>query len=193
MSKIDLIMSKYNAAQASLDSLRGDISRLCHKQQELDAEAQKLAENGDLKGYTTKKAQADKAGAQLYVKQMQLKKATNPITEQESREAWNEYVKDADKELKSAWNEYENKRRDLANSFEELMKLQKTRLEIREQCAEFITGDRPSALKLVDSFHCFLIDGNQVFKDRRFFLQLGFYDIYQDGCFGLLVDMKRSM
>ena len=173
MSKFEVIKKKYEAAQAIRERLSNDISELKNRQQALDDEAHKLAENGDTDGYMIKKAEADRAGAELYVKQMQLNKSSNPISEEEARAAWLEYVKKADKELKAAWNTYDLKRRSLASDLKHLIAMQEDRLSLRAQCADYVTRDRFAAVEMSKSFHCYLINANDLLNDRLYLKRLG--------------------
>lgn len=187
MNKLDRIKKKYTEAQASRDALKADVNSLRSKHKEIDAQAQKLAESGDTDGYMAKKAEADKAGDALYVKQMQLKKADNPITEEESREAWNEYEAKASKELEKAWQEYISKRDDLVSEFKLLMDKQEEMLKTRNLCAMYLAGDPEPEKSICNSFNCYLVNPQDVAHDRLFFLRSGLVTKNEDNRFLSLV------
>lgn len=174
MNKIETIRKKYNDAQASKDTLKADVSKLSERQQVLDAEAQKLAENGDTDGYMVKKAEADRAAAELYVKQVQLEKTDNPITEAEVKEAWKEYVKGADKELQAAWIEYKKKRTALFTQMQKCMNLMQNSFVIREELYNYIVGDLWLAKQEARrNLHMFTIENRDVINDIEMYKRNG--------------------
>ena len=169
MNKLYAIRKKYEEAQKSMVVFQATVVELTERKEAVEADAKRLAEVGDVDGYTAKKNELALIDDKLYVTRCQIKRASNPITKEEVSDAWLQYTQTADKDLTAAWNEYKARRKKLAVSFKKLMKMQEERLDIRKQCARYISEDTRSAMTLAPKFKCFLIANRDVSHDLFFF------------------------
>lgn len=106
MNKVEALTKKFNQAQAEQDELQRELEEFKKRQVELEAKAEQAAEAGDDEGYLRIKADADKAGALAHVREAKMRRNEIPVTAEEAREAWDEYVKPVEKEIAKDLAEY---------------------------------------------------------------------------------------
>lgn len=135
MTKLEKMLNEYDKAQASVDGLKGEISRLEMDQVRLDMEADTAAKEGDLTLYQAKRDEAKLAADKLFVCRKQLEGASCLRSEQEAKEAWREYADQYNKTFAKNWAAYMKAREALYNDFLALVHGQEAALAIREKCA----------------------------------------------------------
>ena len=187
MTKIDKIREKYAKAQAGKEALQAEIAALDKKCADLEAEAKEIAITGDTAGYMKKKAEADKANAELYVKKAQLDVANTPITEAEVKEAWQEYIKGADKDLQAAWIDYKKKRTALFTQMQKCMDMMRDSFLKREELYTYVVGDPYQAkMQARSNLTMFTIESTDMINDRLMFVRNGVLTPDKDMLYGAL-------
>lgn len=135
MTKLEKMLNAYDKAQASVEGLKSEITRLEEDQARLDQEADTAAQAGDLSLYQAKRDEAKLATDTLFVRRKQLEKTSCVRSEQEAKEAWHEYAETYNKTFAKNWAAYMKAREALYNDFLALVHGQEAALAIREKCA----------------------------------------------------------
>lgn len=110
---------------------------------EYRTQADAAAVAGDVARYKELKALADDAEAVAYVceKQLEAEKG-NPVTYDQTREAWDDYVAEYNKKLSAALRKFEKLKADMLKEYEGAVELQRKACETREYLADVI-GKKP--------------------------------------------------
>lgn len=145
-TKLEKIQAKYNAAQGLKVRLETDINELKSRQPVLLDEAKKRAEAGDIDEYIRLRDQADRIGAEIHVKELQLKKAAAPIEKDEAIAAWKEYIKTADAAFEKKLEAYKKAKRELCTMLKDLVRDRENAKMIRELLALYCGTDKSSML-----------------------------------------------
>lgn len=136
MTKLEKMLKEYDNAQASVQGLKDDISRLEADQMTLEAEASDAAKSGNVPLYQAKRDEAKTTADTLFVRRKQLEGTSCIRSKQEARDAWDEYVKEYNKTFSKNWSAYEKAREALYHDFLALVHGQEAALSIREKCAD---------------------------------------------------------
>ena len=135
MSKLNDIVKKHDAAQASKEPLQKEIDSLKKRKAELESQAEAAAEAGDEDRYIQLKHAADDAGMRAYVREKRLANADAPIDLAEGQAAWDEFISPINRQLNKAHAAYVKQQKQLFESLKELMELQRKAYATREQIA----------------------------------------------------------
>lgn len=165
------IFERYAKAQEGQDKLRSDIEALQAKQAEEMAAAESAAERGDVEAYKAHKAKADDAGTACKVREIQLRKSSNPITVDEARTAWEEICRPLNKNVEKLEREYIQARADLFNKFMALIKANEQTVTEREDLARITCPEYIGDGKLEEIFPAVRTSAAELADDRKFFLQ----------------------
>ena len=146
MTKLEKMLKEYDAAQASVEGLKSEIAQLEMDQTRLEMDADAAAKEGNLPLYREKRDAAQLAADTLFVKNKQLEGCSCLRTEQEAREAWEEYAENYGRTFAKNWASYEKARTELYNDFLAMVHGQNAALSTREKCAACCgmdLGERP--------------------------------------------------
>lgn len=135
MTKLEKMLNDYTRAQASVQGLKDDITRLEAERIRLEAEADAAAKEGDVDLYQRKRDEAKTANDTLFVRRKQLEGTTCLRSEEEAGEAWREYADAYNKTFAKAWAAYVKARENLYHDFLALVRGQDAALGVREDCA----------------------------------------------------------
>ena len=135
MTKIEKMLAEYDKAQASVEGLKDEISRLEEARTRLEAEAEAAAKEGDVTLYQAKREEAQTASDKLFVRRKQLEGVSCLRSEEEAGEAWREYAEAYNKTFAKNWTAYVKARENLYHDFLALVHGQEAALSIREKCA----------------------------------------------------------
>ena len=191
MTKFDKLQKKYYAAQNSSAALQKRKDVLLKQKEQLDSECQSAAESGNTDLYLQKSKEADRIGADLYVCDAQIKKASNPVTNEEAAEAWAEYVTVANKEIEKAKAELYAVRNTMLAKLRAAMIVQEKALYTREMLAEFAGqheyASGGSSGQFLDKLYPLgTINGLDILNERTYLRKVGLLSIEEDGRTGAL-------
>lgn len=147
MSKLDNIKKKYETAQADANQLREDIEKIKKEYLTIGTEAEKLAEKGDADGYRDALNKIKDLEIMQHVKESRLNYIKAPVSADEAREAWTEYMKAAGAKVNKGLEAYRKAREDYFNKMLALFVSYNDILRARECCALCSTGDPEAATK----------------------------------------------
>lgn len=121
--------------KAELDKRIAEYERC---ENEAKERAQVAAENGNVDEYKSASNEAQEYGTQLIVAKAQRKKLGEdaPLTRDEADTAWEDYTSGYNKQFDKLFADYQKKRKDLLNTYRELVDLQCQAFEAREWLAD---------------------------------------------------------
>ena len=191
MSKFDKLQKKYVDAHNSSAELQKKKEVLLKQKEQLDAERQSAAESGDADLYLQKNREAERIDANLFVCEAQIKKALNPVTEEEAAEAWAEYVRTANKEIEKAKTELYAVRNTMLAKLRAAMIVQEKALYTREMLAEFAGqheyASGGSSGQFLDKLYPLgTINGLDILNERTYLRNVGLLSIEEGGRIGAL-------
>lgn len=197
MTKFDKLQKKYYAAQNSSAALQKRKDVLLKQKEQLDSECQSAAENGNTDLYLQKSKEADRIGADLYVCDAQIKKASNPVTNEEAAEAWAEYVTVANKEIEKAKADIYAARSVLLAKLRAAMDTQEKALYTREMLAEFAgqheyAAGGSSGAFLEKLYPLNIINSMDILQERTYLQSAGLLGIDEGGRVGMLTNGHTS-
>ena len=146
---VETIDAKVKAAAEARAELEKAKEQAFKEKQELTRKADAAAEDGNVDLYYQYTQDAGRVDAAAHVREVQLRKKDQPVTEPEVKAAWADFVAGYNKNLADGLTRLEKARDALLSEYEALVDLQGDALEIRERLAGYInepTGD------LCDSF-----------------------------------------
>lgn len=111
-------------------------------------EAQAAAEAGNVSGYMTAKAEAEKNEAAAYVADAQLRKTGPGYTPEDVKGAWADYTGEYNAKFSKKLAEYLAARRKLWEDFSALVDLQNEALKRRKFCADLLGFDKEADREL---------------------------------------------
>ena len=103
-----------------------------------DAALEAEADAGNLDEYLQKQGAKNLLAAKLHIAEKQLDKIKAEYTSDNVKAAWNDFAADHNKTIEKKLAAYQTARKDLYNSFMELVTLQNVALAAREKCARLI-------------------------------------------------------
>lgn len=178
-TKLEQIKQIYDAAIASKARLADEIADLERQIPLVNAAAQLAADAGNVESYTEKKSEAERISNMIFVKKSMLRKADAPISEDDAKAAWDEYIKPVDKELQKQMAGYLKARHELFEKFDALVNIYRQILKNREDCI-FTTGANPyNDRKVLNDYPMSAFLDNDVSLDVEFFRKLGEYTAFE--------------
>lgn len=138
---IEIIDKKVKAAadaRAELEKARKDSFT---EKQELKRKAEAAAEAGNVDLYLEINKQIERADAAAHVREVQLNKKSAPVTLDEVKGAWSDFVTGYNKSLGAGLAELEKVKNALLDRYSSLLSLQQGALEIRERLAGYVGED----------------------------------------------------
>lgn len=150
-TKIEQIESQYNAAQANKEKIQAEISEIETRLQNMKSQAEEIAASGDVDMYTEVKRRIDKESILLEVKRAMLKSADVPIKYEEARAAWDQYLKESERELNAAHDEYFKARFNLLEQVENIYAIERKQRETLKRCME-LSGSKKEDFPAGKSF-----------------------------------------
>ena len=197
MTKFEKLQKKYADAKSSSAALHEKKEGLLKLKKQVEEERQKAAESGNTDLYLQKNREADLINADIYVCSAQIEKADNPITKEETAEAWAEYVKTANKDIEKAKADLLGERNVLLAKLRTAMKIQEKALYTREMLAEF-AGQHEYAAggssgQFLDKLYPLgTINGTDILNERTYLRNVGLLGIEEDGRTGALTVGHRA-
>lgn len=141
MGKYERYLKQYVDMQAAKASAETEIKTLEKEQERLAEQAQQAAEAGDVSGYMDLKRKKEECEAVLYVKQQINKKPFPYVDRDEMQAAWSEYVKPINNTFRKKKEEYKKARHDLFVKFQDIISLQNSTFQARENCVRMTCKD----------------------------------------------------
>lgn len=178
MTKLEKLQKKVDESQKNKARLEAEINDLREKQSELDAKAEKMAEAGDVDGYLRVKGQADRAGAELHVKELQLKKADLPVEKEEALAAWNEFIKSADAAFEKKFEAYKKARQELGAMLKDIVRERENAKQMRDLLVSYCGVNKGSMTPLeyetvISTFAMKPLTPKEAQNDCNFFRKFG--------------------
>ena len=125
-------------AAEKVAQLKADAKEANGKKLELDRQATKAAESGDLELYRALKKQTAAIEDESFVRAAQLGKLKNPVSEEEVLSAWGDYAGTYNKSLTEHLAELEKRKNAFLDEYEALVKMQGDALAVRDRLAGYL-------------------------------------------------------
>lgn len=145
---IDELARQVKAAEDAKEALRKEINGLKEQKTEVHNAAQTAAEGGNVDLYLEKHRAEEHLDAEIFVKEIQLKKPVARPSDEEIRMAWEDYAKGYNKDFEKALAEYQQARRSLYERYIRLVQMQNTALKRRRLCGQLTGNESLSGFKM---------------------------------------------
>ena len=134
--KLEEISKRIQAAQEKRKQLAKEKESAAAEAERLKGEADAAAERGDVDEYLRLKGLLDRAEGTAFVKGRQLEKDDSPVSEDELREGWADYVRGYGTKLTAAQVAYDKAKTATAAAFRKMVDLQHEACVQREELAK---------------------------------------------------------
>lgn len=175
MSKYNALIKKYDQAQTNKVRLAQEIEDLKAKKAEIEKTAEAAARDGNEEEYIRLRRDAEEIGSRAYVKEKLLAATENPVTREETIDAWDEYIRPINKQLEKALAAHLKKRQELYESFKEIKRIQDSAFSVRQQLADMIGYCSNSGFPYdgIDGvYKMFRVTGSDIKPDLDLFIDL---------------------
>ena len=135
---VETIDAKVKAAADARAELEKAKEQAFKEKQELTRKAEAAAEDGNVDLYYQYTQDAGRVDAAAHVREVQLRKKDQPVTEPEVTAAWADFVAGYNKNLAAGLVRLEKAKDALLSEYEALVDLQGDALEIRERLAGYV-------------------------------------------------------
>lgn len=166
MKKFEKLIAEHADTQARREALSGRIEELKKLIEERQAEAEDAAGSGDVSGYMSKKAEADRMAAEQHVAEVQRDKIPTFMEVAECVKVWEDYNADYNKRIEPMREDYKNAMRELSDKFFDIVHEYNAACRTRERLAR-MCGVEPGRVETV--FHMKEINSADYPGDANFF------------------------
>ena len=135
---VEELDQKVADAAVKVEQFKVDAMQADGQKRELERQATKAAESGDLELYRALKKQATAIEEESFVRAAQLGKLKNPVSEEEVLSAWGGYAGTYNKSLTAHLAELEKKKNAFLDEYEILVKMQGDALAVRDRLAGYL-------------------------------------------------------